>query len=115
MTAAKLLCNLSIGLCRSFSLSVTLCHHTGLPDAPGAPFMVGVRCPPRVSPARPQLLSLLAQGTHMVLDRYSYSGVAYTAAKGLPELSREACRTAEVRPPPAQGQQQRQRRRAAQA
>lgn len=31
---------------------------------------------------------LLKQGTHLVVDRYAYSGVAYSAAKG---LSRSWC------------------------
>ena len=35
--------------------------------------------------------ALLLQGTHLVVDRYSYSGVAYSAAKRLPRLSREWC------------------------
>ena len=43
------------------------------------------------------MLRLLAGGTTLVLDRYSYSGVAYTAAKGVPHLSIDYCKSLEVR------------------
>ncbi|KAI8907951.1 thymidylate kinase-domain-containing protein [Gorgonomyces haynaldii] len=33
--------------------------------------------------AMPRMRQLLSQGTTLVLDRYCYSGVAYSAAKGL--------------------------------
>ncbi|KAG2442409.1 hypothetical protein HXX76_002495 [Chlamydomonas incerta] len=42
------------------------------------------------------MLRLLAGGTTLVLDRYSYSGVAYTAAKGVPHLSIDYCKSLEV-------------------
>ena len=42
------------------------------------------------------MLRLLAGGTTLVLDRYSYSGVAYTAAKGVPHLGPDFCRSVEV-------------------
>ncbi|PNH09393.1 Thymidylate kinase [Tetrabaena socialis] len=45
---------------------------------------------------REEMLQLLAGGTTLVLDRYSYSGVAYTAAKGVPHLSLEYCKSLEV-------------------
>ena len=35
--------------------------------------------------------ALLNQGKHLILDRYAFSGVAYSAAKGLPHLSRSWC------------------------
>ncbi|GLC50878.1 hypothetical protein PLESTB_000442000 [Pleodorina starrii] len=50
---------------------------------------------------REEMLRLLAGGTTLVLDRYSYSGVAYTAAKGLPHLSIEYCKSVEVLLPAA--------------
>ncbi len=46
---------------------------------------------------RSELLSLLSRGTTLVVDRYSYSGVAYTAAKGVPHLGADYCRAVEVR------------------
>ncbi|PNW85528.1 hypothetical protein CHLRE_03g190800v5 [Chlamydomonas reinhardtii] len=45
---------------------------------------------------RDEMLRLLAGGTTLVLDRYSYSGVAYTAAKGVPHLSIDYCKSLEV-------------------
>ncbi|GIL73326.1 hypothetical protein Vretimale_4892 [Volvox reticuliferus] len=50
---------------------------------------------------RNEMLRLLAGGTTLVLDRYSYSGVAYTAAKGVPHLDSEYCRSVEVGLPAA--------------
>ncbi len=41
---------------------------------------------------RRQLLSALQSGTTLVVDRYAYSGVAYTAAKQKPGLSVAWCR-----------------------
>jgi hypothetical protein len=43
------------------------------------------------SACRDEMEALLKQGTHLVVDRYAYSGVAYSAAKGLPRLSRKWC------------------------
>ncbi|KXZ56910.1 hypothetical protein GPECTOR_1g820 [Gonium pectorale] len=45
---------------------------------------------------RPEMLRLLAGGTTLVVDRYSYSGVAYSAAKGLPHLTADYCRAVEA-------------------
>ena len=39
--------------------------------------------------------ALLKRGVHLIVDRYSYSGVAYSAAKGLPHLSRQWCSSME--------------------
>ncbi|GFR40521.1 hypothetical protein Agub_g1090 [Astrephomene gubernaculifera] len=50
---------------------------------------------------RTEMLRLLAAGTTLVLDRYSYSGVAYTAAKGVPGLTMEYCKSLEVLLPAA--------------
>ncbi|KAG2442410.1 hypothetical protein HXX76_002496 [Chlamydomonas incerta] len=50
---------------------------------------------------REEMLRLLAGGTTLVLDRYSYSGVAYTAAKGVPHLDAGFCRAAETGLPAA--------------
>ncbi|GIL42651.1 hypothetical protein Vafri_597 [Volvox africanus] len=50
---------------------------------------------------REEMLRLLAGGTTLVLDRYSYSGVAYTAAKGVQHLSMEYCKSLEVLLPAA--------------
>ncbi|KAG2487939.1 hypothetical protein HYH03_013518 [Edaphochlamys debaryana] len=47
------------------------------------------------------MLRLLASGTTLVLDRYSYSGVAYTAAKGVGHLDTSYCRSVEVGLPAA--------------
>lgn len=33
--------------------------------------------------AKSKILELLAQGTHVVCDRYSFSGVTYSCARGL--------------------------------
>ncbi|KAI3438555.1 hypothetical protein D9Q98_000983 [Chlorella vulgaris] len=40
---------------------------------------------------REELLRKLHAGTTLVVDRYAYSGVAFTAAKGLPGLDRAWC------------------------
>ncbi|KDO26646.1 thymidylate kinase [Saprolegnia parasitica CBS 223.65] len=41
--------------------------------------------------AADRLRSHLAQGQHVIMDRYSYSGVAFTAAKNQPGLTLEWC------------------------
>lgn len=49
--------------------------------------------PPAALRARSSaLLSALLSGTSLVVDRYAYSGVAYSAAKGLPGLDVPWCR-----------------------
>ncbi len=45
-----------------------------------------------------QLIEYLNQGVNIVCDRYSYSGVAYSAAKG---LDRQWCKQAEIGLPSA--------------
>lgn len=45
---------------------------------------------------RAEMLRLLESGVTLVVDRYSYSGVAYTAAKGIPHLGTDYCRSVEV-------------------
>lgn len=40
---------------------------------------------------RNEMEDLLLRGTHLVLDRYVYSGVAYSAAKGIPGMDRSWC------------------------
>jgi thymidylate kinase len=40
---------------------------------------------------REELLRKLQAGTTLIVDRYAYSGVAFTAAKGLPGLDRAWC------------------------
>ncbi|GLI69174.1 hypothetical protein VaNZ11_013743, partial [Volvox africanus] len=50
---------------------------------------------------RKEMLRLLAGGTTLILDRYSYSGVAYSAAKGISHLDSEYCRSVEVGLPAA--------------
>ena len=52
-------------------------------DAPAS----ALPCPP----ARDALVRALEGGTTLVVDRYAYSGVAFTAAKGLPGLDRAWC------------------------
>lgn len=37
------------------------------------------------------MLEKLSSGTTLVVDRYAYSGVAFTAAKGIPGLDRSWC------------------------
>lgn len=44
-----------------------------------------------LSSGREELLRKLHAGTTLVVDRYAYSGVAFTAAKGLPGLDRAWC------------------------
>ena len=41
---------------------------------------------------RRQLLDILAAGTTLVVDRYAYSGAAFTAAKGVPALDLPWCK-----------------------
>ncbi|ETW06279.1 thymidylate kinase [Aphanomyces invadans] len=43
-----------------------------------------------------KLYDLLNQGTHVVLDRYCYSGAAFTAAKEKPGLSLDWCMRPEI-------------------
>jgi dTMP kinase len=45
-----------------------------------------------------QLTSLLDQGTNVVVDRYAYSGVSYSAAKGLDAAWCKACDTGLLKP-----------------
>lgn len=42
------------------------------------------------------MLRLLACGTSLVVDRYAYSGLAYTAAKAVPQLGADFCRPLEA-------------------
>lgn len=50
---------------------------------------------------RSEMLRLLASGVTLVVDRYSYSGIAYTAAKGVPHLGASYCRSLEAGLPAA--------------
>lgn len=45
---------------------------------------------------RTAILDALAAGTTLVIDRYSYSGIAYTSAKGVPHLDMSWCRASEA-------------------
>ena len=45
---------------------------------------------------RDELLRKLRAGTTLVVDRYAYSGVAFTAAKGAPGLDRAWCMAPDV-------------------
>ena len=45
---------------------------------------------------RQRLLSTLAAGTTLVVDRYAFSGVAFTAAKGIPTLDLAWCKVGSV-------------------
>eukprot|EP00892_Ulva_mutabilis_P006402 jgi/Ulvmu1/4133/UM019_0112.1 len=45
---------------------------------------------------RNDMEALLLKGTHIVLDRYAYSGVAYSAAKHLPGMDRAWCASSDV-------------------
>lgn len=49
----------------------------------------GTTCGPL--PRRRELLSKLSSGTTVIADRYAFSGVAFTAAKGAPGLTRSWC------------------------
>lgn len=48
--------------------------------------------PPAPFPCRDELRRKVEGGTTLVVDRYAYSGAAYTAAKGCPGLDLEWCR-----------------------
>lgn len=39
---------------------------------------------------------MLLGGTHLVLDRYAYSGIAYSAAKQIPGMDRQWCASADA-------------------
>jgi len=52
--------------------------------------------PPVQHQRREELLRKLRAGTTLVVDRYAYSGVAFTAAKGLPGLDRQWCMAPDV-------------------
>jgi dTMP kinase len=41
---------------------------------------------------RSEMISALQSGTTLVVDRYSYSGVAFTASKGIPSLDLDWCK-----------------------
>jgi dTMP kinase len=49
----------------------------------------------RHASSRAALLSALQQGTTLVVDRYAYSGVAFTAAKGVAGLDLAWCKVRE--------------------
>jgi hypothetical protein len=57
--------------------------------------------PEACNPVRRQLLDALAAGTTLVVDRYAYSGVAFTAAKGVPALDLPWCKVGSPAPPAA--------------
>lgn len=50
---------------------------------------------PSLAHPRAAILNALAAGTTLVIDRYSYSGIAYTSAKLVPHLDMEWCRASE--------------------
>ena len=45
---------------------------------------------------RSAMIAALEAGTTLVVDRYSYSGVAFTASKGIPSLDLDWCKAPEV-------------------
>lgn len=45
---------------------------------------------------REALISALLLGTTLVVDRYAYSGVSYSAAKGVPGMDIEWCRNPDI-------------------
>lgn len=45
---------------------------------------------------RAALVSALLSGTTLVVDRYAFSGVAYSAAKGVPGMDVEWCRNPDI-------------------
>lgn len=45
---------------------------------------------------RTALVSALLSGTTLVVDRYAFSGVAYSAAKGVPGMDVEWCRNPDI-------------------
>lgn len=45
---------------------------------------------------RDALVAALLSGTTLVVDRYAYSGVAYSAAKGVPGMDIEWCRNPDI-------------------
>jgi thymidylate kinase len=47
---------------------------------------------PRTRARRKQLLAALLSGTTLVVDRYAYSGVAYSAAKGRRDMGLDWCK-----------------------
>lgn len=46
--------------------------------------------------AAPSIFSALEAGTHVVIDRYYYSGIVYSAAKGKEGLTLEWCKSPDV-------------------
>ena len=48
-----------------------------------ASIFIAVQSTGRTACCRQHMEQLLMGGTHLVVDRYAYSGVAYSAAKGL--------------------------------
>lgn len=52
--------------------------------------------PPAGPSCRDALVSALLSGTTLVVDRYAYSGVAYSAAKGVPGMDVEWCRNPDI-------------------
>lgn len=59
------------------------------PCAPCAFHAAGAAC-------RTALVSALLSGTTLVVDRYAFSGVAYSAAKGVPGMDVEWCRNPDI-------------------
>lgn len=45
---------------------------------------------------RDALVAALLSGTTLVVDRYAYSGVAYSAAKGVPGMNVDWCRSPDI-------------------
>lgn len=78
LAAAAVVCRLGAGAAPTIA---ALCSHSKL------------YTPPACSD---ELLRKLAAGTTLVVDRYAYSGVAFTAAKGAPGLDRAWCQAPDV-------------------
>ena len=58
--------------------------------------MLHAGLPPAPPPCSEELLRKLRAGTTLVVDRYAFSGVAFTAAKGAPGLDRAWCMAPDV-------------------
>lgn len=69
-------------------------RHRPLQPTATANNCVSVSPPP--PPCRAAMLERLNSGTTLIVDRYAHSGVAFTAAKGLPGLDTAWCRAPDV-------------------
>lgn len=75
--------------CQQLDSAKPAAHHAALQCTSCVTLMAGVS-------HRQKLVDTLAAGTTLVVDRYAFSGAAFTAAKGVPALDLPWCKVGQI-------------------